>query len=325
MNGGVNKCKMVEFLDSIFMINGEMVKDNGEDSYAFSVKDNRGAIGVFDGCGGIGSRKYDVYGNKSGAYVASRVVSESFYEWFESFFGDNQTLSENSIDRICLEMRERFNERLKNAESRTSKSMIKGSLTKNFPTTASVIMLERKEDVLKTAFIWAGDSRGFILTPEGLTQVTKDDVEGEEDALLNLSNDGRLSNFVSADGNYLLNSIMITPPEAGIFITATDGCFGYFVTPMEFEYMLLETLSESNNMKEWKQKINQSIRKVTGDDYTMGVAVYGYGNFKLFKKSYSERKKALYKNYISKLKDVSEAEKNYLWNKYKKIYYRGFN
>lgn len=316
---------IIETLDSIFVVNGEMIPDNGEDSYAFSVSGNYGMVSVFDGCGGIGSRKYDIYNNKTGAYISSHIAAKAFYEWFKEFSSKNQMISGNIMGSICRDIQKRFTAELKAVDEKTPKSLIKGSLTRDFPTTASAVMLIKQDEKLYSSFIWAGDSRGFILTPSGLSQMTRDDIEGEEDALSNLSNDGRLSNVISSDGNYHINCIMGGLPREGMLITATDGCFGYFLTPMEFEYMLVETLCLANSIEEWKTELDKYIRRVTGDDYTMGVIVYGYSSFKTLKKSYAERKKYLYRNYISKLKGITEEEKNYLWNEYKKDYYRGFN
>lgn len=75
-------------------------------------------------------------------------------------------------------------------------------------------------------FIWAGDSRGYVLSDMGLAQVTKDDIDDSVDALDNISNDGVLTNVVSADGNYILHSKQIKIKDKIIIFNATDGCFG---------------------------------------------------------------------------------------------------
>jgi len=47
----------------------------GEDSFSYSfVGQEAGYISVFDGCGGMGARKYPKAGNKTGARVASKLA-----------------------------------------------------------------------------------------------------------------------------------------------------------------------------------------------------------------------------------------------------------
>jgi hypothetical protein len=147
-------------------------------------------------------------------------------------------------------------------------------------------------------------------------------VEGEMDAMSNLSDDGKLSNVISAINDFTLNHFGLTISEPAVLITATDGCFGYFSTPMEFEYMLLDTLSASDNMEDWKDSLDSYIRKFTGDDYTMCVAVYGYKTFNALQKTYSKRKAELYEDYISKLENANMVVKTELWDKYKVTYCR---
>lgn len=319
-----NEKSLIDYIDSIFIADGEMIADNGEDGYMFSVNDNYGIIGVFDGCGGLGSRKYAEYNNKSGAYISSRAAAKAALTWFEKFSADkSKGLSQNTIKDICLELKVDIVNALKAYEQRTRSNTIKGSMTKSFPTTAAMILFENKNDMLYSFYIWAGDSRGFVLTPSGLTQITKDDIENEGDALDNISDDGKLTNVVSADGDFILNNRMITCEKKGVLITATDGCFGYFSTPMEFEYMLTDTLLKSNSIESWKKRISDYIKEYTADDYTVGLVAFGYKNFKKLKKEYSERHKLLYKKYIKRLDNTDKNEKLHLWNEYKDNYYRG--
>ncbi len=318
------KGSLLQFLDTVFMINGEMVEDNGEDSFAFSVNEKLGMLAVFDGCGGIGSRKYAEYNNKSGAYVASRVAGDVAMEWFRQLCASGVTKIDN---RVVLQMTEslkmRLERKMRGMETGTESSTLLGSLAKSFPTTASVVLFSNVGDVIQSSFIWAGDSRGFMLTPMGLCQITRDDIEDGEDALSNLSNDSKLTNLVSADGDFELHSRVVTCRESAILITATDGCFGYFSTPMEFEFMIIESMMHADNIGQWKQNLERYIKKYTADDYTMGIAVCGYKNFKNLKKAYIPRRMSLVSNYISRLELGDEAMKAYLWNEYKKTYYRG--
>ena len=190
------KDNLIDFLDTVFVVDGEMIKDNGEDSYAYSVNEQYGLIGVFDGCGGIGSRKYDVYSNKTGAFISSHTIAKTISEWFDRFSENDNDLSGDNVKVICSELEEVFTEELRKLESGAAKTMIKGSLTKSFPTPASFILFQKRDRGLYTSFVWAGDSRGFILNSTGLAQITQDDIDEGEDALSILSNDSRLTNVV---------------------------------------------------------------------------------------------------------------------------------
>lgn len=69
-------------ISTYFSISGEMIPQNGEDSYLYSFNENKGLVGVFDGCGGIGSRRYEILNGKTGSIycfknswrMCSRVV-----------------------------------------------------------------------------------------------------------------------------------------------------------------------------------------------------------------------------------------------------------
>ncbi len=308
----------------MFVAHGEMIEKNGEDSYIYTMREKLGLLGVFDGCGGIGSRKYETYGQKTGAYLASHVAAELTASWFEQFCETAETLERTPAREATETLGRVLEDGLKALEEKTEKSSVKGSLTRSFPTTASLILFYAKKDRVHASFLWAGDSRGYILTPHGLCQITKDDIDSEEDALSNITSDGRLSNLVSADEPVSLSFKSVVCSGPAIFISATDGCFGYLSTPMEFEYLLLSTLFESGSVEEWNEKLTKQMAQTAGDDYTLGIACFGCGHFQRLKRLYSARKRALYETYISKLDKTPETAKR-LWEEYKKTYYRGAN
>lgn len=72
-------------ISTFFAISGEMVSQSGEDSYIYSFNENKGLVGVFDGCGGIGSRRYQTLNSKTGAYISARAVSECVADWFDNY------------------------------------------------------------------------------------------------------------------------------------------------------------------------------------------------------------------------------------------------
>ncbi len=308
-------------VDSFFVLYGEMIEDNGEDSYAVCINGDVGVISAFDGCGGIGSRKYPEYGGKTGAYVASRVCSEALLDWFGEIPNARPMIKPTNLQDSCISLASLYLERLVAANSSVAKTMMKGALSKSFPTTVSSVFFRCARSSNVAMFTWAGDSRGYLLTPDGLIQVTVDDVLGDENALSNLKSDGNLKNYLCAEGGFSLNYRSVEFDKEVILIVSTDGCFGYFSTPMEFEYMLLDTMSSVSDEEEWKEALGKYILKYTGDDYTLGVVSCGFGGFEKMKAKFAPRKKELYEKYISRIPGASESELEDMWNEYRTYYY----
>ena len=86
-------------------------------------------------------------------------------------------------------------------------------------------------------------------------------------------------NYVNAEGNFYINQNKIKLTGKNILIVATDGCFGYFPSPIHFEYSLLKSLSESTSIEAWQKMISQDIKNVTKDDATMSLIAFGWDNF----------------------------------------------
>ena len=314
--------KLKKHITDVFVSHGEMLEDNGEDWFIYSLNDKYCLLCVLDGCGGIGSRKYDEYENKSGAFIASHIASEAVLDWFRRFSELKKSISGNTVAEILDDLKRTVTIELKKYESEASASLIKGALVKNFPTTISLILFTVEDNKVYSLFAWAGDSRGYVLNENGLMQITVDDIETQADALDNLSSDSKLTNFITSSGNFTLNKKILKVRMPSVLVTATDGCFGYFSTPMEFEFLLVDSLEAAKDTEDWQKMLSERIRKITGDDYTIGIAAVGYNNFRQLKTAFAKRKKDLYKKYISKLNTVSAVEKTRLWNEYKKQYYK---
>lgn len=302
---------LYDLIDFQFAFSEEMIEDNGEDSYYSALNNNYSVLAVFDGCGGLGSKEYDNFNGKTGAYMASRIVSGATKKWFSLLPVNNEVnVYKQLIDKS-----------FKIAAGYADKDsvIIKGSMQKPFPTTIALALNRIVDREIETEFIWAGDSRGYILDENGLHQITQDDINGE-DAMSNLSDDGVLTNVVSLTGEYKLHNRKLVLKKPSVIFCATDGCFGYLSTPMEFENLLLETMNKSNSPDEWKNQLTESIRSYACDDYTMSLSAIGYKDFFKMKKLFVKRFHELQKEYIISLSEKSYEEKVELWNKYKDFY-----
>ena len=118
-----------------------------------------------------------------------------------------------------------------------------GNMIELLPTTLAMAIFRKNGGFLDVRVIWAGDSRVYLLTPvDGLSQLSEDDVDGEFDAMKALGQ-SNMNNNVTGEGmdHFHLNYVEYKIPiqEGFILFAASDGCFDYIESPMQFEYKLL--------------------------------------------------------------------------------------
>lgn len=291
--------------DILFCLAGEMVSMKGEDCYAYACNENKTLVSVFDGCGGSGSRRYENFEGRTGAYVASRAVAGSVSKWFSETDGNLADLAVyvSQALEVC-----------RNFSDKTGRLI--GSMGLSFPTTAAGIVISPNGKKADVECFWAGDSRCYMLDDDGLHQLSRDDVDGQ-DAFQNLSGDGALTNVISDTGKYNLNENKLSVRTPCILFTATDGCFAYMKTPMEFEYVMLETLLKSESIGQWKKYLNARILEFAGDDHTLCLSAFGFEDFEHIKQYFSKRAKDVYYTYIQTNQTDSAN-----WKKYERDYYK---
>lgn len=324
-------------MDSIslkFMI--EKREGHGEDSSPLSItKDNFCAVGVFDGMGGSGAAicKSKFGDNHTKAYVASRIISEAVNKYIENA-NDVRDINSDGIRfsaRECLEQEK--------SNYPTKVSGLRSKLVRDYPTTLAITTALQNEDGTHTVnSYWAGDSRNYLWTSEGFYQISKDDLDTELDPLENLRNDGALSNCICADREFEINHKTIKVEGKFVILSATDGCFNYFATPMHFNNVLVTGLKLSDSVEEWERFCKSAIRDVTGDDVSLSLIAVGFEDFKDLKESFSSLSvanidkiieaqndlKSLYDE-IEKGKDALENHIQEGWNEYKVSYMKFFN
>lgn len=306
------------FLDKLgfaFSFCHERIPGRGEDSHCYRLHERGGMIAVFDGCGGSGAEVYPRLGGRSGAYLASRAAATATMQWFERGGLDDELDIDALHDEITsvLGVCEGY--------ASQTHTKIRGSIVRSFPTTLAAFVFRRKGSRFLVSSINAGDSRLYLLNADGLKQLSIDDVSGG-DAFTNLYDDPPMTNVVALDGEFDLRVSTCEPDGKFVLLAATDGCFGYFKSPMEFEAMLLETLSDSRCVDDWQHGIELQIDEVAGDDQTLSVLAYGYSGFGDLKRCFFPRLKKL----RSWLRDAEEQGRVYewrrdIWEDYKVGYY----
>lgn len=290
---------------------------HGEDAPPLLVlKDEAVAVGVFDGMGGAGAAtcKSEYGDDYTKAFVASRIVKNEVEKMFEDILGKEYISNENLQERISQRLRleqESFPPQ--------TKSVLRSKLVRDYPTTLAVVTLRSIGNELQIDSFWAGDSHCYLWTRNGLFQISKDDLEENNDPLENLRNDSAISNCICADRSFHINhKQLVLEMQPVAILCATDGCFGYYPTPMHFEDILKRSLKKAKDEMDWEVRIKQEIQKVTGDDTSLSLIGVGFDSFNKFKSVMATSSIKV----IKKLKELEEIIANQKQNlsKMQKIY-----
>lgn len=314
---------MQNTLDFILSFCREKISGQGEDCYCHSFSDNAGLLGVFDGCGGAGARKHAFYSGHTEAFMASRLCAGAFYDCFRK----------NPPDRIspkCF-VEEKLTPMVQHCmrsyrpPREAGAVIMKGSMVQTLPTTAAAALLQSVPGGrIRVSAIWAGDSRVYLLDEKGLAQLTVDDTS-VPDPMENLYEDGILRRVVSADRAVRLHCSTVDVKPPFMVFAATDGCFGYVSTPMEFEGLLLQTLLQSETAAQWEQSLMKAVGAVAGDDHALCLAAFGYGSMAAIRQTLSARYAQLKQQYldpVSSLPLEDRAARRSLWSRYQSNYCR---
>lgn len=298
---------------------GEARRGFGEDCWCYGFGENTGLLAVFDGCGGLGARQHEVYANHSEAFMASRLCAGVMYEQLQRSFPWSETGKEAAQQNLLSSLRQRLEA---NAPPlRPTSLQIKGLRT--LPSTMAAALLQMQPDgEVGIHSVWAGDSRVYLLDSTGLSQLTRDD-SNQPDPMEGLYDDGTLTNYLSADCPIRINSSSVCIKLPFVVLSATDGCFGYVSTPMEFEGMLLHTLLETNSIAQWEDQLQKLIASYSGDDHTLCLAAFGYGSYEALRKSFEMRYDVLraeYLNAVWQMPVEDRQSRRKLWSSYRKNY-----
>ncbi len=310
----------------------EKKEGHGEDAPPLLIlKGDACAVGVFDGMGGAGakiSESSSLGADHTQAYISSRIVCYSMDSFLQNHLPTDDVKIEDMkavIKRKLLEEKEMF--------APKTTSLLRSKLVREYPTTMAVVTLHEDDKSYGVDCYWAGDSHCYLWTKDGFFQISRDDLEDNNDPMENLHNDSPISNCICADRDFTIhhNPIQIKK-EPIIILCATDGCFGYYQTPMHFEYVLKSCLHKAKNEKEWEHMVKDEVLKVTGDDCSLSLLARGFSSFDELKR----RMKSTSSEIIEMMKqeqEVTDAEqilaeekKKYElkidsgWNSYKQNY-----
>lgn len=303
----------LEKLDSFIAFSEEKIAQNGEDSFYYSVNEVGAIASVFDGCGGAGAKRYVKLQNKTGAYIASRAVGGAAKKWFLEACTEGDRVSFDA-ERLKWWITEHL--RICCSFDSPTALKLKGSMAKEFPSTLAAVTCRLVDNNILADVFWAGDSRCYLLNEDGLFLLTKDDLAAV-DLYEDYSCDGVMTNVISASKDFVVHKRSLQLNKPGVLFAATDGCFAYFSTPMEFEFALLEALLKANSQTEWERNLNQSLGSYAQDDYSFCALSFGFDSFENTKKAFVSRANHVYEQYMGNLIECSNEDKRVLWHKYR--------
>ncbi len=311
----------------ILSIEVEQKNGQGEDSAACLVAPGKAAfVAALDGCGGAGSKKYPSADNWTGARIASFSCAQTLADWFYRNRIDELGLQAYPPETIARSLRQALTERIAELKRQTAADtgkVVLSNMVKPFPTTLSAALVCSSGETSRCLMLWAGDSRGYILSGGGLFQITTDDLKGNIDPFDNIEQDGVLSNVVSGN-EFQIRVRDLSIRDRCILIVATDGCFGYLRSPMEFEHALLSTLMQARSPKEWERSLSAFIGSHAADDYTLQALAIGFETFDQIKAHYRGAYERFMSQYGACLDLAADRDAlKALWDKYKQHYMWG--
>lgn len=296
----------------------EKKEGRGEDSDPILfICDNSILIGVFDGMGGAGGTEcisdYSHDGiDMTKAYVGSRIVKDAIET---SVCKNPKILLEPDLsDHLADIIKTRYAEE-KEKYPLKSKGGLRSTLIKEYPTTLAISCITKQLDEFIIDSYWAGDSRNYLWTSNGFFQISIDDLKGNMDPMQNLYEDAPMSNCIQADVPFRINHkrILLQSNHKLVVISATDGCFGYYPSPMDFEKALIDSLKSSNTIDEFKEILTNAFALVTADDFSFSIAAIGFKNFNELKSTLGHPRKLVkdyfsYRNHFEKEVHIAESK-----------------
>lgn len=299
-----------------------------EDERVILVPDEeRVLIGVMDGCGGTGARRYSEADNWTGARIASHVAGRSLFRWFAGLSQErfhNSTAPELA-EELETQLRTAIHDANALLEQDVAPRFISSRLSKALPTTLAAVAAEKLPGgYVRLCSFWAGNSRNYVFLPAGLRQLSADDIVGNYDPFEDLAKDGILSNSVNASAPFEVHFSEMLVKSPCLILSASDGVFSYFDSPIRLEWLLLDTLRRTETPAEWERLLRKEIGAVSADDHTLQLAALGFESFSELKNAFLPRLEDLERDYILQLQQAVEKEDQeqllLLWNKYQETF-----
>lgn len=307
------------------IVNHAILARQGEDSFAVLLREEgSGLLCVTDGCGGLGSRRYAALNDHTGAYAASRLAARIMKQQAGKGLRCPDDLCEGKKLQTDLqeELQRQFQRFAKKHQMEAGR--IVGTMQRILPTTMCSLFFQSGKTNMEGCFLWAGDSRGYLLDDQGLHQYTQDDVKSPLDVFERLYGDAPLSQCLSADQPIRLNMRHFQAEKPCLLICLTDGAYSCLPTPMELEMMVLSTMAVAGDMALWQRKLGSALKKLCHDDATVVLTPVGFESFQQMKDYFQNRKNHLEQKYIrpARFSGCDREVCRNCWQEYRSYYER---
>jgi len=289
--------------------NVERIADKGEDAEPLLIeRGDFAVVAVFDGMGGAGATICDgPGGRRTGAYYGATLARGFIRDIAER---DVALLASATAEEIASRIYDDLATKLEQSAGLLDihESKLRSTLLRRLPTTSAIGLV--RGDGRELVVFWAGDSRVYRFTPAGLSQLTRDHLRDESDALENLERDTPLANCVHADRTFSIAWRQFSVAEPYIVISATDGCFGFVASPMHFEQLLLDTMAAASSMDDWRARLVIAIGALAGDDISMAALAIGWPTFDAMRDAFTDRRKTVAEDVVRRIErlDADFAE-----------------
>lgn len=288
---------------------------HNEDAPAVS---NEKYLVVCDGLGAGGQNKHTINGEThTSAYYGSRLLSQICSEYYKENYDVilENLKNKEALSRIVDELKATIKKQLDEfVDEHKLVKTIKGKSIKLLPSTLSSMLFKVNDDSVDVVVISAGDTRAFVLTPQnGLQQLSKDDVDDDVDAFEKAT---IVNNNICQDRDFTLNFRCYTLKLPCVLLVCSDGCYDYFSSPMEVEYLFDAAFNawfstESVKSGVFGEKLGDFIanRSKLQDDCSMAGAVIGCQDDTALRQELKIRAREIETKYIKPFDSIDKEAK----------------
>lgn len=255
---------------------------------------------------------------RTSGYFASRLVAAialyeiKYVKTFdrEKLFDDIQN-HQDTIDQVLSEYAKRLAKEIRDKLEKIAKKIgleIETSVTGAYllPTTLQIALTKEEKNIVKSVFLWAGDSRAYMWNNDGLAQITDDHENGET-----------MYNLVCLSRDFKIEARYESFQKPCVLFVATDGCYkcSCYSSPLEMEMTFLNAFNDADTFEDAAKNFEEAYDRIGrhDDSNSMALQSFGYDNddnvrdYGIFKNAVKERLKHIQQNIIRKLPDIFEV------------------
>ena len=258
----------------------------------------------------------NAYNMKKSGYFGSRICAASLMYYIKKLLASDEGKGLKDLysapDDVKADTVKRigdyFTENIKNSMIKASESAnliyetVFSGLALLGTTICGTVFFER-EDEVDAIYLVAGDSRPFLWDEDGLRLVVEDQKR----------DDGGMTNYVKANGDFTISACFHTFKKPCVLFNASDGVYEsarFSVSQIGLEKLLLETIKDSEDLIEVKDKLEEIYLTYGNhdDSSTIALKTFGYEGYEDLKKAASKRLEEITADYFDKMPDFLDKD-----------------